>query len=95
MHHDRVNIYPEIPRKGQEISVNYKGILFQNGADRVWLHYGFDDWKNVTDLQMQRQMDSFHCKIKAEGKKQLQFCFKDSAEHWDNNNGVNWNCPIK
>jgi len=95
MHHDRVVVNPEVPRRGNEVSINYRGILFENGADALWVHYGFDGWNNVSDLQMQKQWDGFHCKIKAEGKKDINLCFKDSADHWDNNTGVNWNFPIR
>lgn len=95
MHHDRVEINPEIPKRGQEISITYRGILAQHGADAIWMHYGFDDWKNVSDIQMQNQGGSFNCKIKVEGKKNLNFCFKDSADHWDNNSGLDWNVNIR
>ena len=90
-----VSVTPEIPRRGSEVFVDYRGILFENGADAIWLHYGFDNWNNVTDLQMQKQYDGFHCKIKAEGKRELHMCFKDSADHWDNNNGLNWSFTIR
>ena len=95
MHHERVNVIPEIPRRGSEVSIKYKGILFENGADAIWMHYGFDDWSNATDLQMEKQHDGFYCKIKAEGRKDLNLCFKDSADHWDNNMGINWNITIR
>ncbi|MGI6328241.1 MAG: carbohydrate-binding protein [Dethiobacteria bacterium] len=95
MHHDRVELFPEVPRRGQEVNIKYKGILYQNGADALWLHYGFDDWKNTNIIQMQRERDHFTCKIKADGRKDINFCFKDSADHWDNNRGLNWSCNIK
>ena len=95
MHHDRVEIMPETPKRGQEVDIHYKGILYENGADSMWIHYGFDGWNNATDLQMQRQGNSFYCKIKAEGRKDINLSFRDSANHWDNNGGLNWNFNIK
>ncbi len=96
MHHERVSISPEPPRKGQEVLIHYRGLLAECGADQVWLHYGFDSWKNTHTVNMNKVGEnSFSCALKAEGKKEMNFCFKDSAEHWDNNNGQDWNISIK
>ena len=95
MHYDIIELYPESPRRGEELSITYRGLLAQNGADAIWLHYGYDNWQNTSTLGMKRQGNSFSCKINAEGRKMVNFCFKDSADHWDNNNGMNWSCMIR
>lgn len=95
MLHDPVMVTPEIPRRGSDITVSYKGLLYECGADSIWLHYGFDGWCDVTDMQMQKMPGGFTGKIKAEGKKDVNVCFKDSASNWDNNNGLNWTFPYK
>ncbi len=95
MQQNIIDLYPESPRRGEKVSITYKGLLAQNGADSIWLHYGYDNWQNSFTLGMQRQGDSFNCKINAEGRKAVNFCFKDSADHWDNNNGKDWSCPIR
>ncbi len=93
--HDIVDLYPESPRRGDEVSITYRGLLAQNGADSIWFHYGYDNWQNISTREMQKQGNSFHCKVSAEGRKMVNFCFKDSANHWDNNNGSNWSCSIR
>ncbi|MEW5921001.1 MAG: carbohydrate-binding protein [Bacillota bacterium] len=95
MFRQSVGIDPAEPRRGQDVSLIYQGILYQNGADNVWLHYGFDNWSKVSTIGMQRRTDGFHCQIKADGRNDMSFCFKDSADHWDNNNGMDWNISIK
>ncbi len=96
MQYERVTVAPEIPKKGQDVLVDYRGLLAQSGADQVWLHYGFDSWRNPVTVNMSKVGDhDFCCTLKAEGTKELNFCFKDSAEHWDNNGGQNWNIKIR
>lgn len=93
--HENVELYPDSPRRGQNVTINYNGILAQNGADTIWLHYGHDNWQGRSFKKMEREGHKFSCQIEAEGRKSIEFCFKDSADHWDNNNGMNWGCPIK
>ena len=95
MHHERVSVEPEIPRRNENIEINYNGILARSGADGVWLHYGFDGWNEVYTTPMRQQFGNFTCSLKAQGRQELNFCFKDSADNWDNNNGWNWACPIR
>ena len=37
---------------------------------------------------------TFGAEIQASGK-ELDFCFKDAANHWDNNNGQDWNLTLQ
>ncbi|NLC12327.1 MAG: carbohydrate-binding protein [Firmicutes bacterium] len=95
MHYERVSVEPEIPRHNQNVEIHYKGLLAKSGADSVWLHYGFDGWNNVSTVPMKQQFGEFTCSIMAKGRRELNFCFKDSANNWDNNSGWNWSCPIR
>ncbi len=93
---DRVSLEPGTPKKGQEVRIEYRGLLAQNGADTVWLRYGNDGWEQVTDIPMERTPEgSFSCHTEAKGEREINFCFKDSANHFDNNNGSNWNFMIE
>lgn len=93
---DRVTVRPMPAPKNQKVEVNYKGLLANSGADAVWLHYGFDGWKNVSTVPMTRRADgSFSTTVTCQGDRQMNFCFKDGADHWDNNSGWNWSCDIK
>lgn len=92
---DRISMEPGSPRKGQKVRIEYRGILMQSGADNLWLHCGFDNWKNEQDIVMDRTAEgTFSCNTSIEGKNEMNFCFKDSANNWDNNNGNDWTCKI-
>ncbi|MFY9114078.1 MAG: carbohydrate-binding protein [Dethiobacteria bacterium] len=92
---DRISLEPGNPRRGQKVSVEYQGLLMQSGADSVWMHCGFDGWKNAMDIPMNRSVHgAFACDAKIQGNREMNFCFKDSADNWDNNNGNDWTCKI-
>ena len=92
---DRTWANPSPALRGAVEEIGYKGLLVRLGADRVYLHYGSDGWKNPRTVPMNRRPDgSFSCQIACDGEKCLDFCFKDSANHWDNNSGRNWNLPV-
>jgi hypothetical protein len=91
-----VFVEPHVVRHGDSMSVNYRGLLRNSGADLVYLHYGFDRWNNPHTVRMDRSDDGvFRSEIKAAGSNEINFCFKDSANHWDNNNGYNWNVYLQ
>lgn len=96
MYHDnRVSVEPAPARRGQNVDIVYKGLLANSGADACWLHYGFDGWKSPATMPMWRQPDgTFKATVTATGNHELNFCFKDSADHWDNNSGWNWKVDI-
>ena len=93
---DRVSYEPAPVKSGDTVHVNYQGLLRNSGADAVYLVYGTDGWKNVNTVQMQReQAGIFATEIKAEANQEINFCFKDSANNWDNNSGWNWKADIQ
>ncbi len=93
---DRISMEPGTPSKGDRVKIEYRGLLAQSGADSVWLHCGFDGWKSTKDIQMERTLNgAFSCHTEVLGNREMNLCFKDSADHWDNNNGYNWNVTIK
>lgn len=90
-----ISILPEV-KKGTETSITYDGLLSNSGADKVYLHYGFDGWHNSETVAMKKSLSgSFNTKVKVNGKDELNFCFKDSANNWDNNNGTDWKVEIR
>lgn len=96
MHLDnRISMEPGTPHKGEETRIEYRGLLAQSGADAVWLHCGFDGWKDIQDLRMDRTPQGFACTTRIKGSREMNFCFKDSANNWDNNNGNNWLANVK
>ncbi len=88
---DRVDVEPQPIKAGGLIKIRYAGLLARSGADQVYLHYGVDGWKKSATVPMQRIGDRFEAEIKTTASvRQVDFCFKDSADHWDNNSGSNW-----
>jgi hypothetical protein len=93
---DEVFVEPHTARQGENMSINYRGLLRNSGADSLYLHYGFDHWHNPQTVQMNRTDDGlFRSEIRATGSQEINFCFKDSASNWDNNNGYNWNIQLQ
>ncbi|WP_031515560.1 carbohydrate-binding protein [Desulfofalx alkaliphila] len=83
---------------GEEILVYYNGLLAQSGADAMYLHYGYGDanrWTTTNDLRMAKTGWGFVKTLKVpEAGTRLNFCFHDSANNWDNNNGKNWSFEV-
>jgi len=88
----RVSWNPEQPRPGDTVHVNYQGLLKNSGANEVYLHYGFDSWsKGITTVKMNRNENGdFGSDIPFNESHEINFCFRDNANNWDNNNGFNW-----
>ena len=88
---DRVQVDPEPAKAGGLVKIRYNGLLARGGAERVYLHYGVDGWKKPATVPMDRIGDRFEADIKTTASvRQVDFCFKDGADHWDNNSGFNW-----
>ncbi|SPF46530.1 conserved hypothetical protein [Candidatus Desulfosporosinus infrequens] len=93
---DNISILlPEV-KKSSETSISYNGLLSNSGAEKVYLHYGFDGWSNSETVAMKKSLSGvFNAEVKINGKDELNFCFKDNANNWDNNNGSDWKVEIK
>jgi hypothetical protein len=93
----RVAIDP-VPLAGKKKgTIMYKGLLSVSGADSVYLYSGYDDhWDNTKFTPMSKVDDvTWTTDVSIdENKKSFNFCFKDSADHWDNNHGLNWGVAI-
>lgn len=92
-----IQVQPTPIIAGQRIEIQYEGLLARSGAQDVFLHTGFgryDDWQDVSDIQMQRQGSKFVSHVTVHDDTRLNFCFRDNAYNWDNNNGANWSFEI-
>ncbi|MFZ7102792.1 MAG: carbohydrate-binding protein [Peptococcaceae bacterium] len=89
-----INIEPGLPKIGEEVRIRYDGLLTQTGADQIYLHVGYEDnWHDLEDIPMQHYAKGWYCDFVPEYD-EINFCFHDSANNWDNNNGSNWNLQI-
>ncbi|HBV96772.1 MAG: hypothetical protein JL50_15670 [Peptococcaceae bacterium BICA1-7] len=86
-----VSVKP-MTESGREVKIRYKGLLAESGASGVLMHFGFGEqegWKKVDSKQMEKTFDGWEAIVAMEDS-QLNFCFRDIAQNWDNNNGLNW-----
>ncbi|HAP93071.1 MAG TPA: hypothetical protein DCM26_00405 [Desulfotomaculum sp.] len=75
-----------------EANIIYNGLLAKSGADQVYLHYGFGDpknWYSTNTIRMDKDSKGWDKTLRLQNN-QMSFCFKDSANNWDNNSGFNW-----
>jgi len=92
----RVDVIPSPSLRGRHATIRYDGLLNRAGADRVFIHYGFDGWKRTATAEMRREPDgAFSYSLPMDGDVECNFCFKDSANNWDNNSGWNWATDIR
>ncbi|KXS44408.1 MULTISPECIES: carbohydrate-binding protein [unclassified Candidatus Frackibacter] len=95
---DSVNVNPTPITTGENVTIEYAGMLKEAGADEVYLHAGVGEnqnWQDVKTIKMNWTPQGT-CKttVKLNTTQRFNFCFKDSAEHWDNNDGSNWSYEV-
>ena len=74
-----------------KVKVSYTGTLFQENAEKVFIHYGFDnDWKELNEIEMQKTDLGFQAEIELPSYDTFNFCFRDGNNNWDNNNTANY-----
>ncbi len=77
-----------VEKKNPGIKVTYNGLLAQSGADKVYAYYGYsDNWLSRDVHEMEKTDKGFELMINEDVK---NVAFKDSTNHWDNNNGKNY-----
>lgn len=95
--HPGYSISPVPSKVGEKCEIRYQGLLAGAGADQIWLHsgYGTGTWQDIYDHRMEKVGASdWKQTIEISKAGQFNFCFKDSANNWDNNNGLNWSYSI-
>lgn len=74
--------------------ITYTGLLAKSGADKVIGVYGYGSnqrWEDVSEVVMTRDATgAFTATIPIITGKNVNIAFKDSAENWDNNSGLNY-----
>ncbi|MEW6661051.1 MAG: carbohydrate-binding protein [Bacillota bacterium] len=94
---DGVVVDPVPITQGEEVSVLYYGLLSQAGADQIYLHTGYGDahnWEDIQTTRMEKTARGWAKTFTVHHDTRLNICFKDSANNWDNNNGLNWSFEI-
>jgi hypothetical protein len=91
---EQIELLPSVARAGDNVRIKYHGLLKNSGASEVYLYYGKDGWSSSKLIPMQHAEDGFFVDLPADADRELNFCFKDNANNWDNNNGYNWKVDI-
>lgn len=82
-------------RSGKEIKLRYDGILNKSGANEVYAQVGYgSDWDNKQFYKMDKGGQTFEVSIPVIESDVMNVCFKDSANNWDNNSGINYSFTI-
>lgn len=83
--------------KNTSVKLSYTGNLFQDGYEgNIYLHYGFGpSWENVNEIEMNKTDLGYQAEITLPDSESFNFCFKNSENIWDNNNGENYIFPIE
>ncbi len=78
------------------VKISYTGKLFQNQAEKVFIHYGFGfNWENLGDIEMEKTELGFQAEITLDNSDSLSFCFNDGNGNWDNNDNQNYTFAIE
>lgn len=86
-----ITVNPVPTKVGDRCNISYEGLLKKSGADQVFLHCGYGpEWSNAQYIPMYNTATGCTCDFTVNQDGNLNFCFKDSANHWDNNSGQNW-----
>jgi hypothetical protein len=74
--------------------INYSGLLATSGAQDITGVFGFGSnqkWEDVASMTFKKDPDgAFVAVLPVEQGKNINVAFKDSAENWDNNSGMNY-----
>ncbi|KJS22014.1 MAG: hypothetical protein VR72_07965 [Clostridiaceae bacterium BRH_c20a] len=90
-----ISIEPDIPKIGEEVRISYDGLLADSGAEQIYLHIGNENnWHDLEDIPMIKSSNRWVCDFVPEFS-EVNFCFHDNANNWDNNNGANWSLRIE
>lgn len=65
--------------------VTYTGGL--STTKDVYLHYGYENWSDISEKKMRNLKSSCKVEITLPENQELNFCFRDSQNNWDNNYG--------
>ena len=68
--------------------VTYKGGL--TTSSDVYMHYGYANWSDVSEKKMRKLKTSCKAEITLPTNSELNFCFRDGSNNWDNNYGNNY-----
>lgn len=78
------------------VKITYAGKFFENKSKEIFLHYSFNDnWDNAKDIKMEKSELGYQAEVELDNNKELNICFFNENNEWDNNDNINYNFPIE
>lgn len=82
--------------QNSKVKISYTGKFFQDGSEEVYIHFGFGLlWENIGEIKMEKTELGFQAEIELLEYDSFNFCFRNSENCWDNNDGVNYSFPLE
>ena len=73
------------------VKISYTGKFFQEGAEEVYIHYGFGlEWNGLSEVKMEKTELGFQAEILLSDEETFNFCFRNENNEWDNNDTANY-----
>ena len=74
--------------------LKYTGWLAEEGNTPIYLHYGTENWTEVSEAKMRKLKSCYKAEVTVPSTSSLSFCFRDTDGNWDNNAGNDyWYTP--
>ncbi len=84
----------EIQEIDKAVKVIYNGILAKGGADNIYAVVGYGNnlnWEDVEYYHLHNiALDTYELVIPVKRQGNINIAFKDDADNWDNNEGLNF-----
>ena len=81
--------------EGRTVKLTYAGKLIENGANEIYVHYGYGLlWNNLQEIKLDKIDNHYETNITLSCAEDLNFCFRDENNNWDNNNTKNYCATI-
>ncbi len=81
--------------EGNTVKISYTGFFFQTNCEKVFLHFGFgNSWDGLKDVEMKKTALGFQASIELTSNEDLNMCFRNEKEDWDNNFGQNFSFKV-
>jgi len=90
-----IAICPASPVTGDEVKIQYDGILSKNGANEIILRLGYgNNWDNEQYIPMVKRETCFEVTVPALKEDYMKLSFIDSNNNVDDNSGNGYSIDI-
>ena len=92
---DKIYFEANTLSEGITTQIVYKGKLFEENSEDVYMHFGYGLlWENLQEIKLEKYQDCYKANITLTDIGDINFCFRDSNNNWDNNEGENYSATI-